>query len=217
MKRKEDKKIRTFYDDNRTIIKSIFVTLSLFGMFAWANLGLNHFSSGSTISATEVNDNFQALENAILNPKSDLVYSNTSSLLLDETDSQTPSYTRVLIFDAIDGLHPGIYNTTTGVLSLSESGLYNIIMFAKATTASGWTDIRICADEDQGTNDCLTESKPINTLNAWFDHGKNPNGETKNILVKLDAAKTYRFVYSKGKYSNTFNTNDFNLYLKKIR
>lgn len=212
MEKNHNDQHRSFYQDNRRIIKSFVFTVAVLGAIAWANLGLNVFTSGTAISSADVNANFAALEAAILNPKSDIVISNSTSYTLDE--ALNPNYATIIL-DTSSGLNIAAYNTTTGVITPPVSGLYEInIVFYE--TASSDVYIYFCNDA-ANSPDCEGASKMNSVFTVYKKTSEMPGYHTeKRFLIN---GNNYRFLhnYSKGPYPTFSSAGGIKIYLKLIR
>lgn len=198
----------SFYSDTRKTIRILFVTLSFIGAFAWANLGLNLFTPGTTISSNDVNTNFEILEKAII---SNLVIKNQApDTLIDPNSCKYPA--EVINLD-VSGSDVTNYNTSTGEFTFSENGMYEVIYLMNCNSCSK-VYVYLCSDDGQVTGACINDSKAVKTNIGEINSG-NTFGLSKYINV--DSGKTYKLVANLCGDVDFSNAEDFQIYFKKVR
>ena len=214
MDNNDQKNNKTFYQDNRRIIKSFVFTLTILGAIAWANLGLNVFTSGTSISSTDVNANFATLESAILNHKSDYVLSNSTNLTMN--GSCYGNFYGDMILDSSTGYNTTDYDTGTGLLTPSVSGAYRIVVMARHASPTVDFSMKLCHDERHSPDNCATATKLNFDINIWAKTNELPY--VIDYVRSLESGNTYRVMHSYCKSSSdTFAAGDIKVYINLVR
>lgn len=214
MDRKEEnnQEPKSFYQDNRRVIKSFVFTVAILGAFAWANLGLNVFTTLTPISSADVNQNFQLLEQAILNPKSDISFKNSGAYTMDEACTTTYA---VIVLDTSSGLDTTAYNTTTGAITPAVTGGYEVSIVVAPASPVEDIILYLCSDANE-TPDCAGATKITSLYSVWAKTTDVP--KVIQGTVYLENGNTYKLLHNRCKAPfNSFAAGQLQISMRLIR